>query len=185
MANRLLAPPNTEEEGEFLTNVDESPLAPRKVHDTLTRRRRRIQEGLRGRRSEDEDTDEDVGRRRGQRSEDEDTDKVARRRQTCVFTDGYDDETDRSDATEDAKKDAATKRGWRMSLRRKEGFSDQKKREEKQRSDKYVQKGELNSCSNRSGMAENRSAYTGENASAYADENADEKAGANASAKAD
>jgi hypothetical protein len=176
MANRLLAPPNTEEEEEFLTDVDESPLAPREEDDTPTRRRCRIQEGLRGRRSEDEDTDEDVRRRRGQQSEDEDTDEVARKRQACVSTDGYDDETDRSDPAEDAKKGAATKRGWRMSLRRKEGFSAQKRREEKQRSDKYAQKG----------MAENRRVYVGENAtanpSAYADENADENASENVSA---
>jgi hypothetical protein len=72
-----------------------------------------------------------------------------------------------------------------MGLRRKEGFSAQKKREEKQRSDKFAQKGELNSCSNRSGMAEDTSAYAGENASAYADENASENATANLSAYAD
>jgi ElaB/YqjD/DUF883 family membrane-anchored ribosome-binding protein len=58
---------------EFLTNVDESLPVSREDEDTPTRRRRRIQEGLRGRGSEDEET---------------------RRRQTCVFTDGYDDETD-------------------------------------------------------------------------------------------
>jgi hypothetical protein len=102
--------------------------------------------------------------------------------------DGYDDETDKSDAAEDAIK----KQDWRTSLRRKEGFSARKKREEKQRSDKYAQKGELNSRSNRSGMAETRRAYAGENAdenaganaSAYADENTDENASANAGANA-
>jgi hypothetical protein len=79
MANRLLAPPNTEEEEEFLTDVNESPLAPREEDNTLTRRRRGIQEGLHGRWSEDKDTDKDVRRRRRQRSEDEDTDEAARK----------------------------------------------------------------------------------------------------------
>jgi hypothetical protein len=60
MANRLNALPNTEEEEEFLTDVDKSPPAPCEEDDTPTRRQRRIQEGLRGRWSEDEDADEDA-----------------------------------------------------------------------------------------------------------------------------
>jgi hypothetical protein len=79
MADRLVAPPNTEEE-EFLTDVDESLPAPQDV--TLTRRQRSIQEGLCGSRSEDEEADKD-----------------ARRRETCVSADGYNNKTDNSDGT--------------------------------------------------------------------------------------
>jgi hypothetical protein len=147
MADRLVAPPNTEEE-EFLTDVDESLPTPQ--DDTPTRRRRSIQEGLPRRRSEDEEAEKD-----------------ARRPQLCVSANGYNNKTDNSDANIDASKDAPMQQEWRVAVRRKKELSAQKRKKEKMRSHKHVQKGELNSCSNQSGIVENETAYVIVNAGAY------------------
>jgi hypothetical protein len=56
MADRLVAPPNTEEDEEFLTDVDKSPPVSRE--DDYMPMKRRIQEGLRGCGSEDKDANE-------------------------------------------------------------------------------------------------------------------------------
>jgi hypothetical protein len=144
MANRLVALPNTEEEEEFLTDVDEpSPVSW----------------------EYDDRWDADAGSRKGYAAEGARTKKQTktRRWQTCVSTDGYDEETDNSNATEDASKDAAMQQEWRMAVRRQEELSVQKRNEEKTRSHKLAQKGELNSCSNRLGPAGN----TGANVGAY------------------
>jgi hypothetical protein len=54
-----------------------------------------------------------------------------------------------------------------VAVRRKKELSAQKRKEEKMRSHKHVPKGELNSCSNRSGIVENETAYVSVNAGAY------------------
>jgi hypothetical protein len=69
-----------------------------------------------------------------------------------------------------------------MAVRRLEEFSAQKRKEEKTKSHRLAQKGKLNSCSNRSGAAENTSAYVSAYMTAYSTAYTSTYMSANASA---